>query len=338
MLNCRNCGTEVDEGERFCYLCGSKLNETHATDKGNASDSATKQVTRPTASFVLSLIGGIIILLVGILFILSGYTAQTGLFFPELVSSGITGVAIGLVIIVNSVLLRAVPRRHVIWGLLIVIFSFGSWFYVLGGFLLGLVLGVVGGALAIIWKPFELRTGTQQAVNLPSPTIMNSSVPTNQRDNLETHTQGTLPNSIDYLFRIRGQYRDYFLTESGISEVKIRSKAAGAAINQLGIVGSIVNASLSKKASKDAVSLNLSDLRNEGRVIADVPWSNIKMVSLVGRKLKIRGGGLRVSIKLARSFPNSKGMPTLVSIFSNKLGQRFTTSYNISMGQTSYSR
>jgi len=67
---------------------------------------------------------------------------------------GITGLILGVIVIISALMLIRKPQEHSTWGVLIVIFSmlsiFGS---AMGGLGIGLILGVIGGVLAIAWKP-----------------------------------------------------------------------------------------------------------------------------------------------------------------------------------------
>lgn len=69
---------------------------------------------------------------------------------------GVLGLVFGVIVIISAVMLNNKPQEHATWGSLIVLFSvlsiFGS---AMGGFGVGLVLGLVGGILAITWKPPE---------------------------------------------------------------------------------------------------------------------------------------------------------------------------------------
>ncbi len=62
----------------------------------------------------------------------------------------------GAIVIISAVILNSKPEQHSTWGTLIVIFSvlsvFGS---AMGGFAIGLILGLIGGILAITWKPAQ---------------------------------------------------------------------------------------------------------------------------------------------------------------------------------------
>ena len=66
---------------------------------------------------------------------------------------GVLGLIFGAIVIVSALMLNSKPEQHQTWGSLIVLFSalsiFGS---AMGGFGVGLVVGLIGGILAIIWK------------------------------------------------------------------------------------------------------------------------------------------------------------------------------------------
>lgn len=99
---------------------------------------------RPVAAFVLGLIGGIFILLGGLV-ILIGAPFPLGIF-------AVLGIVFGILVIVGSVVMFAQPNQHVVWGVIILVFSATS-IIVFGGFIVGLVLGVLGGILGIAWRP-----------------------------------------------------------------------------------------------------------------------------------------------------------------------------------------
>jgi hypothetical protein len=134
------------------------------------------ETERPTAAFLLSLVGGIFILLGGGVISMfgpfgfggmmgdyrgmmgyrySGYGMMGGLGFGMF---GILGLIFGVIVIISAFMLNSKPHEHSTWGTLIVIFSvlsiFGS---AMGGFGIGLILGLIGGILAITWKPPETK-------------------------------------------------------------------------------------------------------------------------------------------------------------------------------------
>jgi hypothetical protein len=128
----------------------------------------------PTAAFVLSLIGGLFIILGGGVMtimgsfigsfrygMMDGYRRWGGMMSPgfgmmsfAFSALGIFGLIFGVIVMVSVILLNRRPAQHSTWGTLIVIFSvlsiFGS---AMGGFGVGLILGLIGGVLAITWKP-----------------------------------------------------------------------------------------------------------------------------------------------------------------------------------------
>ncbi len=117
---------------------------------------------KPTAGFVLSLIGGIFILLGGafiavVFATLSGFLTAFG--FGDFGLGGFTmvgvlGIVLGLLVIVGGVMMYAKPNQHVIWGALVLIFAIVSIpFSMIGGFVIGFILALVGGILGLVFKP-----------------------------------------------------------------------------------------------------------------------------------------------------------------------------------------
>ena len=117
---------------------------------------------KPTAGFVLGLIGGILILLCGFFLVtiaLAASALQSAMPVPVLFDVGgalmtfaLIGVVFGLIVIVGSVMMWIRPQQHLIWGVIVLLFSLFS-IVALGGFILGLILGLIGGILGIVFKP-----------------------------------------------------------------------------------------------------------------------------------------------------------------------------------------
>jgi hypothetical protein len=136
---------------------------------GNLSPETTSGY--PKTAAILALVGGIIILLGGIIllgasvFILphldyGNLTVPPGFNkanLPGLISGivgvmGGVGLVCGCIVLVSSTMLLAKVGRERTWGILILVFSVLS-FIGLGGFVLGAILGIIGGILALRWKP-----------------------------------------------------------------------------------------------------------------------------------------------------------------------------------------
>ncbi len=60
------------------------------------------------------------------------------------------GLVSGIIVIISASMLRK-STDYTVWGILIIVFSIFS-FFGMGGFVVGAVLGIVGGALALSWK------------------------------------------------------------------------------------------------------------------------------------------------------------------------------------------
>src|SRR6184192_3649584 len=112
---------------------------------------------KPTAAFVLSLIGGIFILLgaivvmalasvIGSLMLIGGGDPNLAYLY------GAVGLIFAILVLVGAVMLWMKPQQHVAAGVIILLFSLFS-IISGGGFIIGLILGIVGGILGIVWKP-----------------------------------------------------------------------------------------------------------------------------------------------------------------------------------------
>lgn len=111
---------------------------------------------RPTKSYYLSLIGGALVLLVGgdrlvdlILFGSYG-TPDTGL--DAALDLGI-GLTCGILMVAGAIMLTRRPQGHKMWGAMVLVFSLLSIIGTAGGLFIGLLLGLIGGIMAIHWKP-----------------------------------------------------------------------------------------------------------------------------------------------------------------------------------------
>ncbi len=69
---------------------------------------------------------------------------------------GIFGVVSGAIVLVSSMKLLTSPGQTRTWSVLILVFSALS-FVGMGGFVVGAVLGIVGGALVLKWKPSTVQ-------------------------------------------------------------------------------------------------------------------------------------------------------------------------------------
>ncbi|MCI4361896.1 MAG: zinc ribbon domain-containing protein [Thermoplasmata archaeon] len=116
---------------------------------------------RPTASLVLSIVGGVLILAAAALEFAIGTQAPQvpfGGFGAAFILSGLLGVIFGVLVLVFGVLVYSQPQHHVVYGVLIIVFSVLSLASFAGGFFVGFLLGLIGGALAVAHQPYPQRS------------------------------------------------------------------------------------------------------------------------------------------------------------------------------------
>jgi hypothetical protein len=68
---------------------------------------------------------------------------------------GLLGIMLGSLIIAAAIMLCVNSERHALWGASILVLSVSSILSCMGGLGAGLLMGVVGGTLAVLWKPEE---------------------------------------------------------------------------------------------------------------------------------------------------------------------------------------
>jgi len=104
----------------------------------------------PTAAYVLSLIGGTLGLIIGfILIIIAGSLAGLSYSGPPAAlfgGIGLWSIITAIIVIISAYNLHSDPWEHTKWCVIILVFS------VIG---LGTILGLIGGILAIVYKPEE---------------------------------------------------------------------------------------------------------------------------------------------------------------------------------------
>src|SRR5438552_19204102 len=112
---------------------------------------------KPTAAFVLSLIGGLIILLVAIVIMavmsaIGGFMIGVGAGPNIALIYGAVGVIFALIVIVGAVMLYMKPHQPVAWGGIVLLLSL---FRIIstGRLFICLIFCLVGGILGCVWGP-----------------------------------------------------------------------------------------------------------------------------------------------------------------------------------------
>jgi len=126
---------------------------------------------KPTAAFVLSLVGGILIVIGSLLEGIIGALLEVS--FPGFgviwaILAGL-GIMCAVLVLVGAAMLYVNPKRNVPWGVIIIVFSVLSLFFALGGLIVGMILGIIGGALGVAWKPSPTPLLTPTAITRVCP-------------------------------------------------------------------------------------------------------------------------------------------------------------------------
>jgi len=129
---------------------------------------------KPTAGFVLSLVGGIFWILQAVVFfalssLMESLGAGMGLAGMGAVGTLLGGISLlfAILILLGAAMMYARPAQAKIWGIVTLIFAVIGFLF-LGGFYIGSILALVGGILGIVWKP-PAQPMAQPAVQAPPP-------------------------------------------------------------------------------------------------------------------------------------------------------------------------
>ena len=116
---------------------------------------------RQNRAFVLSLIAGILILM-NAAAVAAAATWSPGIFPTLPGSSGndtavlysvaVVGLICGALVVLGAMMLRSRPARKRVWGIMIAVLSVPS-VVTGGGFIIGFILGIIGGVSALSRKP-----------------------------------------------------------------------------------------------------------------------------------------------------------------------------------------
>lgn len=116
---------------------------------------------KPTAAFVLSLLGAIFIIIGGLVYAVI-FSIIGGIFdfigFGGLggiiTILGVLGIVWGILVLIGAIMMNSADKSKVRTGsILVLIFSILSWFGAAGGLLIGFLLGLIGSILGLTWNP-----------------------------------------------------------------------------------------------------------------------------------------------------------------------------------------
>jgi hypothetical protein len=122
-------------------------------------------------AFIVSLVGGLIILIASALNVvwyssgasnfggygsymrgmMDGYHNFMGSYggsYGFLAGISLVAVICGVIVLMSAIMLRAQPHQHMLWAIVIIVFSAVS-FVGMGGYFIGAILGIIGGAFVL---------------------------------------------------------------------------------------------------------------------------------------------------------------------------------------------
>lgn len=127
----------------------------------------------PGAAFGLAVAGGIFIILGGIAGAVIG-AIFTFFIFGVGGIVGILGIIWGILVIFFAFRLKSRPEQHTGIGVVLIILSLLSFVGAFGGFILGFILTLVAGILALIWSP-SAGAASMSSGAMPTPTTVSVS-------------------------------------------------------------------------------------------------------------------------------------------------------------------
>lgn len=122
-----------------------------------------------TIAFILSLIGGLIIVIGSVIqTLLLAFGSYAGTFYgmgPGMMSGygfygygsgwmtaiSLIALVFGIIVLIGAIMINARPAGHITLGIIVLVFSVAS-FVGMGGYMIGAILGIAGGAIALSYK------------------------------------------------------------------------------------------------------------------------------------------------------------------------------------------
>lgn len=124
-----------------------------SNQRGKRGDALSRAVTMSFLAGLLilgnsALLGAAVMWFPWVIPTLPGPDGNASVPFPEIVASGLM---LGALVLIGAAMLRYNPENRRVWGVMIAVFSAPSVFSG-GGFIVGFILGIVGGARAFFVK------------------------------------------------------------------------------------------------------------------------------------------------------------------------------------------
>ncbi len=84
-----------------------------------------------------------------------GFGMGSGWYLPF----SLIALVFGMVVLIGALMLNVRPTENITWGIIVLVFSIAS-FIGMGGYVIGAILGIAGGAIAISYRTQPQKTGS----------------------------------------------------------------------------------------------------------------------------------------------------------------------------------
>ncbi len=130
---------------------------------------------KPTAAFVLSLIGGIFYLLIGLVVaaasaLIGGISSLAGYasYGAAIAAVGGIGLVCGVLIIVGAIMMNSSSKSRVrLAAVIVLVFTLVGAIFTVGGLVIGFILALIGSILGLTWKPSSQMSPSPMPVASP---------------------------------------------------------------------------------------------------------------------------------------------------------------------------
>jgi len=82
---------------------------------------------------------------------MGGYGFGYGYGSGWMIGFSVAALVCGILVVIGAIMLNARPAEHTAWGIIVLIFSVAS-FIGMGGYFIGAILGIAGGAIALSYR------------------------------------------------------------------------------------------------------------------------------------------------------------------------------------------
>ncbi|MCI4348673.1 MAG: DUF6114 domain-containing protein [Thermoplasmata archaeon] len=121
----------------------------------------------PTAAGVLTIVGGVFILLAGAA--LAAIGSFLAFFIGGIAYLFYIGLVVGIITLVMGILMLVMPQMKTAWGAITIVLAIVSLPTALGGFIVGFILALLGGIFAITYKVAAQPMGSMGMPGMPMP-------------------------------------------------------------------------------------------------------------------------------------------------------------------------